>query len=380
MIEGVADALTRRLQHIDADDSAGSASPIKSRHREYANVGSKAWRADLKYTLNDDGFQEIYIGVRLADRHATSAGTDLAQWNDMREKSKAVYTQLVFGFYDYQYAFDGNVGIRYVKTDSHSAYDPALQVQRTVGNSYSNILPSLNLSARGKDLVFRLGLSKAMARPDLLHSQIKLRPTTANQLDLSAEWYFAKPGSLTFAIFNKQLKDIAISQMMSHAHADGTGVSGSTRGAEISYQQHFTSLQGWASGLGAQANFTFTDGRVAGGQPIPGTSRQTANLSLMYDYKALSAHLGYNWRSRYLAPQLNRVTSLPFVPSPWVGAYGQIDASVFYKIGKQLSFGLEAHNLNNATFRQSIAKFSDTEVPMRFVQGRRYSAHMRYTF
>jgi iron complex outermembrane receptor protein len=430
-------------------------------------------------------------------------GTDPAEVNDVHEKTKAFYTQLRFGFDDLKYPIDGNIGIRYVKTDSTAAgytvFKPNLPTippgasvgglpipniaafaqQQDFQNSYSNVLPSLNLRMKASDkLQFRLAFGKAMSRPDF--SQLQgytslsetvtattneatrtttitnvsltgtgagnpmLRPTMAKQVDVTAEWYFAPGSSLTLAVFNKQLKDIIVNQMLSYDVADVNGkihsfavtspvngAKGHARGFEIAYQQYFDKLPDWASGFGMQANFTFvdskrdlynpvyssycsgndsaanlnlningcdTDGRTFGNLPLQGLSRQSANLALMYDKGPVSARLAYNWRSKNLQAvntwgtrgtdgedtnpasptfgQRNLAWGLPL----WAAAYGQLDASIFYKINDKLSIGLEAQNLNNAQSRQLMEQHSGTHRHSWFVTGPRYTAQMRYTF
>ncbi|MEG0044299.1 MAG: TonB-dependent receptor, partial [Massilia sp.] len=47
-----------------------------------------------------------------------------------------------------------------------------------------------------------------------------LRPVTSRNMDLTAEWYFAQAGSLTFAVFDKRLKDIIVKQNSSYQLTD----------------------------------------------------------------------------------------------------------------------------------------------------------------
>ncbi|MBZ4217741.1 TonB-dependent receptor domain-containing protein, partial [Klebsiella aerogenes] len=50
-----------------------------------------------------------------------------------------------------------------------------------------------------------------------------LKPVTSKQVDLTAEWYFAKAGSLTVAAFDKRLKDIIVTQSRSYVIPDVNG-------------------------------------------------------------------------------------------------------------------------------------------------------------
>ncbi|WP_229489679.1 TonB-dependent receptor [Pseudoduganella namucuonensis] len=430
-------------------------------------------------------------------------GTDPAEINDVSERTKAFYSQLRFGFDDLKYPIDGNIGLRYVRTNSTAAgytvfkpsvptFPPGASVsgvaipdiaafseQQDFANSYSNVLPSLNLRMKASEkLQFRLALGKAMSRPDFsqlqgyttLMEEIKtstneatkaitvnsvsltgtgagnpmLKPTTSKQLDVTAEWYFAPSGSLTVAVFNKQLKDIIVNQLNTYdvAGADGkthsftitspvNGARGHARGFEVAYQQYYDNLPEWLSGLGVQASFTFvdskrklynpvfspycttgdgavnvnlyvngcdTDGRSFGNLPLQGLSRQSGNLSLMYDKGPVSARLAYNWRSKNLqavntwgtrgtdgkdtnsASPTYGATNIAWGLPLWADAYGQLDASIFYKITEKLQFGLEAQNLNKAVFKQLMQQHAGTSGHSWFATGPRYTAQLRYSF
>jgi iron complex outermembrane receptor protein len=434
---------------------------------------------------------------------AATFGTDLAGVNDQSEKTKAFYTQLRFGFDDLRYPVDGNVGVRYVKTDStangytvFNSTAPSIPPNYTVvggpipaiapfsqanafDNSYHNILPSLNLRLKASEkLQFRFAFAKALSRPDFSQLQAyttlsqsadvttnnatqtstinsvsltgtgsgnpNLRPTTANQTDLTAEWYFAQSGSLTMAVFNKQLKNIITNQSYTYKLPDTAGklydftvtgpingAKGRARGVELAYQQYFDKLPGAWSGLGVQANFTFvdskrelyksvyqkyctsdnsvananlnlngcdTDGTTFGNLPLENLSRQSYNLALMYDKGDWSARLAYNWRSKSLqAVNVNGTQgtdgtdSNPASPTygqhnvawglpVWADSYGQLDASLFYKINERTTLGFEAQNINDAEFKQLMQQNSGTHGRAWFATGARYSAQLRYSF
>jgi TonB-dependent receptor len=174
-----------------------------------------------------------------------------------------------------------------------------------------------------------------------------LRPITAKQIDLTAEWYFSPVGSFTLALFNKQLKDVIVNQTTAYQLNSVTGQSynfittapvngakGRARGFELAYQQYFDKLPGALSGLGLQGNFTFVDskrtlyngvyqqyctgsgggaanlnlnlngcdtnGTTFGNLPLENLSRRSYNIALMYDKGPWSARLAYNWRSKSL--------------------------------------------------------------------------------
>ncbi|MYM68127.1 TonB-dependent receptor [Pseudoduganella sp. FT55W] len=252
-------------------------------------------------------------------------------------------------------------------------------------NSYNNWLPSLNLKLKAsEELQFRFALGKGMSRPDFNQLQVQttlnaqhlqttikdaqgnttgvqfngtsltgtsdgnpmLKPTTSTNIDLTAEWYFAKAGSLTLAVFDKDLKDIITTQNYAYKAKDTSGkeqtfvvtgpvngAKGYARGFEIAHQQYYDFVPAWLRGIGTQASWTYvksertlknpvfeawcsgndassnfnlsingcdTDGRAFGKTPLQGLSRNTVNFAVVYEQHGLSARLAYNWRSRYL--------------------------------------------------------------------------------
>jgi iron complex outermembrane receptor protein len=314
--------------------------------------------------------------------------------NVQSERTQAAYAQLRFGFDDLK--LDGNVGLRVVRTESKaSGYIsfngtnvapnltgvpvpniPAYNKAQAFENNYTNVLPSLNLRLKARnDLQFRFAAAKAISRPDFVDLQAyttlsqtantvgtevvsvsqtgealgnpMLKPVRSTQVDATAEWYFSRNGSLTFAVFNKDLKDIIIKQTTSFQVNDVNGnpqtfavtspvngAKGYARGFELAFQTYFDSLPGWLSGFGVQTNYTFvdsktklynqvdpvycsgssggkdniplnlngcdTDGRAFHDLPLANLSRNSYTLALMYDQGPLSARVAYTWRSKYL--------------------------------------------------------------------------------
>ncbi len=427
-----------------------------------------------------------------------SFGTDPAGTNDQSEKTQAAYAQLRFAFDDLPMPVDGNVGLRLVRTRTEAAgYTvftgkpiPAGAVgvrvpviadfseQSTFSQTYTNSLPSLNLRMKATEkLQFRFAVSKAVSRPDFDKLQAyttlsqdftsstdgngvtnvlnvtrsgtasgnpMLKPIRATQADLTAEWYFSRSGSLTFAAFHKDLKDVIIDQTTSKTLTDVNGqpqnftvtspvngAKGKVNGFELAFQTYFDSLPGWLSGFGVQANYTYvdsstklyhpvssvycagandtgnlnlnlngcdTDGRTFGNLPLANLSRNSYNLSLMYDRGPISARLAYSWRSKYLqavnvngtkggdgldtnpaSPTVGETTVGWALPT-WAGDYGQLDAGVYYKWNDHLTLGLEAQNLTNATYKQLMQQHIGMMGRAWFDTGRRYTLSARMSF
>ena len=422
-------------------------------------------------------------------------GTDPQGTNEQHEKTQSAYAQLRFGFDDLPMPVDGNVGLRLVRTDMQAnGYmvfknnAPALQPGQTQGGTsvpavaafsnkldaaqtYTNVLPSLNLRMKvNEQLQFRAAAARAIARPDFSQLQAYsslsldttqhtegntvvidnvslngkadgnplLRPVKSNQLDLTGEWYFSKSGSLTVALFNKQLQDVIVKQSATIALKDGAGrpvnftitspvngAKGRASGMEIAFQRYLDMLPGWLAGFGVQANYTYvdsrtklynpvynaycggtstgaenlnlningcdTDGKTFGNLPLINLSKNAYNLALLYDYGPFSARVAYSWRSKYLQGvnvngtnggdgRLANGESVAWALPTWSDSYGQVDAGINYKVNDHFSVSLEGQNLNNALARQLMQQQIGFMTRGVNYTGRRYSVQASYSF
>jgi TonB-dependent receptor len=297
--------------------------------------------------------------------------------------------------------------------------------------SFDKWLPALNLKFQATSkLLFRFAASKAISRPNFgdlrdfvgvnpsgsnttnsynFEASSKnpfLKPIDANQLDLTAEWYFAKVGSLTGAVFYKDLSNIILDNygytrtLTNNGQSFAVTVNGPAnatghakiKGAEISYQQTYDFLPGALRGLGTQATFTYIEpGKVPNGLPangaadgsrppldvtglysslpLAGLSKYNYNVSAFYDLAGVYARVAYSWRSKYLLT--NRDCCFPFLPVN-AEASGQMDASLFYTVNKQFKIGVQVQNLLDATTRTSfVLNSAGLEAPRSYFKSDR---------
>lgn len=363
-------------------------------------------------------------------------------WNTQDEKTQAAYAVLRFEF-DTSMPIDGNIGVRYVKTDltatskagsaggipdactggtaSADCADAVAFVngynagygagEVTQDHSYNNVLPSANIRFELQDdLTLRFGASRGMVRPEFTQTRpfyavnfafqgtvfdpnlvgyqgtgsrgnIELEPTTADQLDASLEWYFAEAGSLTFAAFQKDLKDYVTSTTTIEEITAGgetynfevnqyvNAADGKLKGFELAYQQFFDTLPGFWSGFGVMANYTYIDNQggvntavnrldpnqVDGASddilPIEGMSDTAYNFALMYEQYDVSARLAYNWREGYLMTSSAANLNVPV----WADDRGQWDAQISYSFNENFKAGFQISNLTKEGFTQYVA-------------------------
>ncbi len=313
------------------------------------------------------------------------------------------------------------------------------------GTDYTDVLPSLNLRLHiSPQLQLRFAASKAVVRPTMAQLQPytslsfdfttttdaqgnvtavtsngansagayatggnpNLRPIKANQFDASLEWYFAPTGSLTFAVFRKDIKDYIFTDTAYEAYTSNgqtinflttryyNGSKGKVSGFEVGYQQFYDFLPGALSGLGAQANYTYIDnegGRNASASvsdstqvsaaanpvlPLEGMSSRSYNLAVMYEKYGVSARLAYNWRQRYLLTSSAANVNAPV----WSRDYGQLDGSIFYTINSHYKVGFQGTNLLKERTVLEVG-YPGRTAPYNWVQtDRRVAAVLRASF
>jgi TonB-dependent receptor len=226
---------------------------------------------------------------------------------------------------------DGNVGVRVVSTENagtgvltfsganvigqpqETAFANGASVRMTDENSYTDVLPSLNLRYKLRDDLFlRAAVARSLARPEfsllLPAINITARPglLTANgtcaelppnvaagtcvfqyngfsgnpdlepmrswQYDLTAEWYMSPSNSLTGAIFYKQLEGFMETTLNASVEYTNNGQTrtvqvfrpenqgnGYVQGLELAYNGFFDFLPGVWKNFGARASFTYVE-------------------------------------------------------------------------------------------------------------------------
>ncbi|MBB6241687.1 TonB-dependent receptor [Rhodanobacter sp. MP1X3] len=270
----------------------------------------------------------------------------------------------------------------------------------TVGKTYTDYLPSLNLIYHlTDDDQMRFSAAKVLSRPPIdqmlagagsyiTNGQYNvyggtsplLNPLRATQYDLDYEHYFDdSSGALTAGVFFKDVKSFI--QQVTYNNYDfaaagitvpidpTTGVpyqngefqtaynakGGLVRGLELSGSKtHF--LPGIWSGLGVDGNFALTSSTVRNpttlGGPttyvgLPGLSKRVASMAVFYDYGPFSARLSGNYRSAFLSDtQLSVTNQLVTFAGETV-----FDFQASYNVTKQLSVVYQLLNLSNQPTR-----------------------------
>ena len=331
------------------------------------------------------------------------------------EKTMAAYAKLNFATELGSMPLSGNVGVRYSDTErtalgsirrASGAVDPLREKGRFV-----DWLPSAMLKLEVADgLLFRLGAAKVLGLPDTIDlspnltlnrltpfngsaGNPRLAPIRANQVDLSAEWYFAPGAAVTAGLFYKDIKtfvfrraayEIPPGEVAPDPLGQGflitrpyNGQGGSVKGAELLVQTPFSFLPAPFDGFGVVANFSYIDSSTSltdrRGAPLPleGLSKVNYNLVGYFEKWGFGARVAYNYRDKYFDSVGPGATAIFFTP------YRSLDASLRYEFGSFTLFA-DAANLTNARQR----KYTETEeaTSLYAVQGRRYSAGINVKF
>lgn len=335
----------------------------------------------------------------------------------------AEFTQNPFGI-----RVDGNVGVRYVKTEQVATGFQATGggTEVTTENSYTDTLPSLNLSARvTPEFMVRFAAAKAMARPQLgnlnpggaisttgtlsvTSGNPFLKPFRAKTFDLSFEYYQGRSAFIGVGLFQKNI-DTYIQSLRNNIPFNQTGLplsllpsnftgdevfqvttpintpGGKLKGFEINVQQPLSFLPGIGRHLGVLLNYTQVESKIT--YLVSPTSSSTivddllnmspksANATLFYDDGTFSARVSASKRSGFLT----RVPGQNNNDVEGKNGSTNVDMSISYKVNKNLDITLEGVNLTNEANDQFISRARNSSV-VYHVTGREYLVGARYKF
>jgi TonB-dependent receptor len=335
------------------------------------------------------------------------------------ETTYAFYGQVKYGFELAGVPIDGAMGTRVVNTVIRTTGQGSVDgIPNIVDDrkNYVDVLPNFSLRAKlTPNLQFRVSMTETRTRPSFGQTNpafvltrdavnlgdyngssgnIDLDPIQSKNYDASLEWYFSRTGSLTGAIFRRDL-DGFISNYTTTQDVPGFGVirvtrpenagKGRIQGAEVALTTFFDFLPGFLSGFGTQLNATYLDGQQAlpgllGGQltRVPNTSKWTYNANLLYEKGDVSARLAYNYRTDWVNFYDNNEFDSA-IRGEYTKAVSRLDFSASYTPLDFLTLTLDATNLLGVPF-QNIRNYSDTQSYPRDVryEARTFSLGARF--
>jgi iron complex outermembrane receptor protein len=289
----------------------------------------------------------------------------------------------------------GNVGVRYVETDSTSnGFDSATNQEISVKSEYNEWLPSLNVAYDlNEETIMRFAASRVLTRPSIFQQSASvnltpetssgtagnpgLNPLTANQFEVGVEHYFDDASLVAITLFKKDVVNFiyttTVSQEINGQQIDRLSTfknGGSTTIDGIEFQlQHVMD-----NGFGGYFNYTYTDvddatvveplaltdtdGTITGASlsersvRFPNTSKDSFNVGAFYENDTFSARLNYNYRSEYFIAQAE-------IGDNFRDEQSQMDAQFSYVFNDNISFKFEALNLTNEIWENYYERNTD---------------------
>jgi TonB-dependent receptor len=328
------------------------------------------------------------------------AGIDPLSVYDANEKTYAGYGQLKFEFGS-SIPIDGAIGVRVVRTvnrlasfqrdDVTGAITP---ITRT--NRYTDILPNASVRVEFMpNLQGRLAYTETRTRPNFTDlspgitlntptsacqdlgldndgcfqnasgGNPDLKPIQSRNYDATLEYYFARQGSASVALFRRDVdgfifrsrETVPFDNPIGEIRLDAPFNSGKGKieGAEFAFTTFFDYdwLPGFAKGFGVQANYTYInastelssqyrDNQLPGQQDFPNVSKHAYNLVGLYERNNVSARLAYNWRSSFVVDYRD----IQGLQAPLrQDSLGQLDFSMSYTPFENLTIAFDALNI-----------------------------------
>lgn len=319
-------------------------------------------------------------------------------WNPLQ--SYRVEEETWAGFVQANLAGDrwtGNVGMRLVQTKtSAQAWDAKIIAIERFGefnysavyaapttvnqeSEYTYLLPSANLNYRiTEDLRLRLGAARTMARPSVemlaptnttesvswgeftqrYSGNAELKPYSADQFDVSLEWYFGRNSIFNIAAFYKHIEDqitsswepnqdIGVPGYMFNVSRPINGDYAKVKGIEVGLQ-HFMD-----NGFGVRAQYTrnWSKSYVEDEErPLEGIAPSVYSLGVFYERGPVSLSVtgdhtdGFATATNVLGAGFNEEAD----PITWVTAHAA------YRITERLDISLEGQNLLDEAQTYSI--------------------------
>jgi iron complex outermembrane recepter protein len=347
----------------------------------YLNMATTAKLADMPLRIN--------AGIRIEDTHMTSAGlstlptgqlyilpTDHTAYGFNSTPSQAISTKT-----NYVYllpSLDLTLGV----TDTLKV---RFDASRTLSRAPLNLLtPDLNVPA-GQ----RVGaLTATGGNPGLL-------PYLSDNVDLGAEWYYAKNSYVAADIFLKEVTNFIVGGTIQQGIngvtlPDGSpaifsvtsqvnGPSAEVRGVELAWQYSLGD-----TGFGFLANATFVDTNKpydpndlsVSGFAVTGLAN-SYNFIPFYEKYGFQARLAINHRQEYLDHfgQLQNGSAFGIEPT-FVDAATYVDFSTSYQFNEHLNLFFTALNLTDEVY-STHGRFSEQLLDV-VDTGRQYTVGVHY--
>lgn len=383
---------------------------------------------------------------KLVALNPTDAGwkTTLAQWQKpldydplqgfhARESTRTAYAQAKYETRIFGIDADGDVGLRAVNTvgdysgiSSVTWNGTTQSVPRTSYQNYIDWLPNISLRLHPSEkLQFRFAVTKTRTRPDfgalnpaLSITQVTktskslpddpdatgsagnpdLKPLTSTNYDATAEYYFSHNGSLTGAVFYRDLFGFIsnytrkvqdpVYGLLEVSRPENAG-QGRIAGAELSAQTFLDFLPAKWNGFGVATNLTYIDavnrlpsalGNFPDYVPLTGVSRWSYNIAVFYEKDKISTRLSLNGRSHWVNSYYQSSKDGGFT-GEGVDAVERLDYSFNYDLNRHLTLNFDISNILAVPYHNFSYYAPGHQFPRDIRdEGRYYGLALRYKF
>lgn len=321
-------------------------------------------------------------------------------------------------------------GVDYIVDGALGTPSPAAGTLRTK-RDYEDVLPAFNAKLELNDeMIVRLAYSKTLTVHDtnnlaggitvnrILSCNVQkpdgsnvfcatggtqqgspyLDPWRSDNIDASYEWYFSESGMFSLGAFYMDIESFITREtiMLAIPDSDGqvrgydlntgqftgmtpiqsvtNGDGGNIKGLEVSLHQGLDFLDGFLSGFGITANYTYSPSNSGSTDyygedtPMIDNSEHQSNFAIWYENDGLQARIAHNYRSEKFMWIVNKD---PYQFARYQAPTNYIDASISYDINENVTVSLQGINLTEEHQEQYV-QWEDL-VDKRYINERRYS-------
>jgi TonB-dependent receptor len=246
-----------------------------------------------------------------------------------------------------------------------------------IERDYDHWLPSINLRYElNPEVLLRAGLYRSLVRPNIGQLAPRfiveessdgeregefgnpaLEPYEAQNLDFSAEWYFANNAVAQAGVFHKRIDNFIVVSEFEDVTFNGVfaesatipvnGDEATVQGLELGYQ-HALTTGGPFDGVVLGFNYTYTDseGTIDGRTiPLPAAAENTFNAMLGYEKGRVSLRFAATYRDEYLDELGGDADE-----DRWVKDHVQYDVSGKFRINDNFQVFAELVNVGDEPY------------------------------
>lgn len=295
--------------------------------------------------------------------------------------------------------------VRKVEAGATGSMEELLLTRRerayTADREYDSFNPSLHTTFNlTDDLLIRVGYARTFGRPDYANiipsatidsddndpinnpgtitiRNTGIRPWTADNFDLSLEYYFEKSGLVSVGVFKKELTDFwgIRTGVVDAALAEELGLDeryinwgvsttinvgdASIDGIEVNFVRPLDFLPGWGRHFTIRANGTRLSLDGPNAVDFRGFIPETGNFNIGFNKSPFSANLTWNYRGRQKnAPQTGAQYGTNTGFYEYFSPRTFVDVSGEYKFAKNMSVFVGVRNLFNK--QQVLQRYNDS--------------------